>query len=434
MLTERILSRVVRDMLHRSFRPQTAGEDRLPPAQPGKAYMLYAHIPFCKTLCPYCSFNRFIFREEIAREYYRCLREELRMLADAGYRFNSLYFGGGTPTVLVEELIETILLAKDLFGIKEVSSETNPDHLSPEICGRLEGLVQRLSVGVQSFDNSLLTQMCRLQKYGSGEQILERIRRFADKFETLNIDMIFNFPSQTEDILRQDIQRVISSGANQVSFYPLMTAPSVEQTMLSTIGKLDPSREERFYRIIDEGLSDYFRPSTAWTFSRNQPDMIDEYIAEFEEYAAAGSGSFSYLDGVIYVNTFSLREYRQRIESGKMSVSLMQRFSKADRMRYRFMMELFSLRLDKQRFRRDFSVPVEIGLWKEMAYLTLAGAFARNNEKEILLTPKGRYLVLAMMREFFSLMDTVREKARSLLPEDEKMLIATDTVKSLMSR
>jgi len=434
MITERILSHVVRLMLNRSFQPQTAAGDSLPPPAAGRVYMLYAHVPFCKTLCPYCSFNRFIFDETTARTYFRFLREELRMLADAGYVFKSVYFGGGTPTVLVDELIETIVLVKDLFGVQEVSCETNPDHLVPHICGRLEGLVQRLSVGVQSFDNALLTQMCRLQKYGTGEQILERIRRFADTFETLNIDMIFNFPSQTEAVLRQDIQRVIASGANQVSFYPLMTAPSVEQNMLKTIGKLDPSREERFYRIITEDLSPYFNPTTAWTFSRRNADMIDEYIAEFEEYAAAGSGSFSYLDGAIYVNTFSLREYQQRIESGKMSVSLMQRFSKADRMRYRFMMELFSLRLDKQRFRRDFGVPVELGLWKEMTYLTLAGAFARNDDKEILLTPKGRYLVLAMMREFFSLMDTVRERARSLLPEDEKRLISTEPGKPILTR
>jgi len=383
--------------------------------------MLYAHIPFCKTLCPYCSFNRFIFDEESARAYYRCLREEICRMADLGYTFNALYLGGGTPTVLVDELIQTIRLVNDLFGDTEVSCETNPDHLIPEVCGRLEGMVHRMSVGVQRFDYGLLQQMCRYQKYGSGEQILRRIQQYAARFKTLNVDMIFNFPSQTEAILREDIRKIIDSGASQVSFYPLMTAPSVERQMSKTFGQLNHVNEEHFYRIICENLTPEFTPSTAWTFSRQKAGMIDEYIADYGEYAAVGSGSFSYLGGSIYINTFSLSEYQQRIESGKMSMSLSQHFKKTDQMRYRFMMELFSLRFDRARFRHSFGLPAELGLAIEMLFMWLSGSFSRVTREAFYLTPRGRYLSVVMMREFFSGVNNVRDEARKALSADERL-------------
>ncbi len=87
----------------------------------------------------------------------RDLREEMRLVADLGYDFASLYVGGGTPTILLDELCETIDLARELFpSIAEVSAETSPNHLGPELVETLTGRVQRLSCGVQSFDDRLL--------------------------------------------------------------------------------------------------------------------------------------------------------------------------------------------------------------------------------------------------------------------------------------
>ena len=143
-------------------------EDRLPRPHSEKTYMLYAHVPFCVSLCPYCSFNRFPFDEKKARKYFGELRDEIHMLAEEGYDFESMYIGGGTPTILPDELAETIRLAKSLFSIRDVSAETNPNHLNPEYLGPLRGLVDRMSVGVQSFDDGLLRRMCRYEKYGSG--------------------------------------------------------------------------------------------------------------------------------------------------------------------------------------------------------------------------------------------------------------------------
>jgi len=132
-----------------------------------------------------------------------------------------------------------------------------------------------------------------------------------------------------------------------------------------------------------------------------------------------GSGAFSHLDGGLYVNTFSLREYERLISSGKMSVSQLRRFNRRERMRYRFMMELFGLKLDKSRFKESFGVAIERGLWMEMAFLRLAGAFERNTADSITLTSKGRYLMVVMMREFFANLNDVRDQARSALAPEE---------------
>jgi coproporphyrinogen III oxidase-like Fe-S oxidoreductase len=423
VLAERLLTPVVRTLNGRYLALEHADMPRLPGPQPGREYLLYAHVPFCQRLCPYCSFNRFPFSEERAVPYFARLREEMRMVADLGYDFESMYVGGGTPTIMLDELCATIDLARELFSIKEVSSETNPNHLLPEYVEALAPRVQRLSVGVQSFDDSLLKQMDRYDKYGSGEEIFKRITETAGAFHSMNVDMIFNFPSQTEAMLRRDVQMLKDSGCNQTTFYPLMASPVVSRELAKTVGAVDYAREARFYEILSQGLADTFENGSAWTFSRIAGGMIDEYIVDYEEYVGIGSGAFSYLDGSLYVNTFSLRDYDRLLGAGRMGVSARKAFGTRERMRYRFLMELFGLRLDKKRFERDFGVSIDRGLRMEMTYMRAVGAFERDDAEAITLTAKGRYLMVAMMREFFIGVNNVRDQARAALKPDERRLL-----------
>ena len=503
MLAERLLSTVVRGCTGQYLKLRPTSQDRIPGPVPGQRYMLYMHVPFCERLCPYCSFNRFPFAEDRARPYFANMRKEMLMLKDLGYDFDSVYIGGGTPTILLDELCDTIDLARDTFSIKEVSSETNPNHLIPSYLEKLKGRVQRLSVGVQSFDDGLLKQMDRYEKYGCGQQIMERIQEASPYFVSMNADMIFNFPAQTEDILIRDIERVIESGCSQTTFYPLMASPSVERSLARTVGKVDYDREQRFYEIICELLTQsipgvtppdmpagpngergLFQHGSAWTFNRrlasssaasprasedsrtevrhasetpgicgtgetqdagradasprdvvvtlvepgapaaDEPRaMIDEYVVDYEEYPAIGSGGITYLGNELFVNTFSVRDYNAAIEGGRMSLMGKTKFSKHQRMRYRFMMQLFGLRLDKRQFKHDFGCSVEAGLPAEMAFMALNGAFATNNDEELTLTAKGRYLMVVMMRQFFIGVNNLRDQARAALTGEERTLI-----------
>ncbi len=436
MLSERLLSFAVKTTSKNYLKINPTTDTHVPAPQPGKRYMLYMHVPFCTKLCPYCSFNRFPFSEKRAVPYFESMRTEMRMLADLGYDFDSVYIGGGTPTVMIDELCATIDQARELFSIKEVSSETNPNHLVPEILEKLQGRVQRLSVGVQSFDDGLLKQMDRYDKYGCADEIVERIQLATPYFTSMNADMIFNFPAQTEDMLIHDVERIVESGCTQTTFYPLMASPSVERQLAKTVGAVDYDREQRFYQIIDVLLSGGDKPlfthSSAWTYNRfdydkgedaNDGGMIDEYVVQYEEYPAIGSGGITYLGSSLYVNTFSLREYGEAIANGRMSIMGRTDFNIHDRMRYRFLMQLFGLRLDKLQFERDFGMTVENGLPAEMAFMKLAGAFATDTPEELTLTPKGRYLTVAMMRQFFIGVNNLRDQARAALPGAEKELL-----------
>jgi coproporphyrinogen III oxidase-like Fe-S oxidoreductase len=239
--------------------------------------------------------------------------------------------------------------------------------------------------------------------------------------------MIFNFPSQTEEILRRDVEMVKASRCNQTTFYPLMASRSVEASLKRTVGMVDYDREAGFYKILVDGLADTFELSTAWTFSRIGGGMIDEYIVDYEEYVGIGSGAFSYLRGDIYLTTFSLRDYSATIERGTMPVAVGSVASSLkNRMRYRFLMSLFGLRLDKKAFERDFGVSVERGLPLEMLFFRMFGGFATDDTEELTLTEKGRYLAVVMQRTMFAQLNDLRDAARKALTADERELLFGD--------
>lgn len=417
-----ILATFIRLTLSRTLKIHPIPNGTLPSSQNGKKKTLYIHIPFCERLCPYCSFNRFAFRDDLARRYFASLRNELLILSRMGFTFESLYIGGGTPTILMDELLQTIDLTYSLFPIHEASCETNPNHLTPQVLDQLSPRIQRLSVGVQSFDDMLLQQMQRFDKYGSGAEILERLQSARGRFPSLNVDMIYNFPNQTEAALLRDIHLVKESGANQTTFYPLMVSPSVNRKLKAEFSQ-DTRREARFYQLICDALLPDFSPMSAWTFSRTGSGMIDEYIANYEEYIGAGSGSFSYVDGRLFVNTFSLSEYSRLLDQDQLPITSSQQFSRKQRMQYRMMMELFDLKMDKKRFEADFGTSLGRGLGLEMAFLHFWKTFTPQNGQYLHVAPSRRYLMVVMMREFFNNVNKLRDQARQALSPQEKALI-----------
>jgi coproporphyrinogen III oxidase-like Fe-S oxidoreductase len=428
MLAERALTFVSRRLSRGYATHEPTGVTTLPTPAAGKRYVLYAHVPFCERLCTYCSFNRFLYREELARPYFRDLRDEMRMVADLGYDFGSMYVGGGTPTVLLDELIKTIDLARELFHIDEVSSETSPNHLLPEIAERLEGRIQRMSVGVQSFDDRLLKVMDRYEKYGSGASLQEAVTRAQGWFKALNVDMIFNFPSQNERMLLHDIEMLQATGCTQTTFYPLMAGPSAARALAETVGRIDHVREGEYYALLDEALSRTFHPASAWSYTKDKGGMIDEYIVDHDEYVGIGSGALSFVGGRVYCNTFSLSEYADRIAGGRLSVSSEGKpHSRLARMRYRFATDLFGLRLDKRRFEADYGMRIERALPVEVGFMRAAGAFDVDDSECFTLTKTGRYLMVVMMREMLSNSNELRDEARAALPVEERMMLLEGT-------
>lgn len=381
--------------------------------------LLYMHVPFCEELCPYCSFNRVKFQEDLARPYFEALRREILMYKDLGYDFKALYVGGGTPTILMDELSATISLARTHFDITEISVETNPNHLTPENLEALKAMgVNRLSVGVQTFDDELLKALNRFHKYGSGQEVADRLHAAQGVFDTLNVDLMFNFPMQTMPMLEKDLATIISLGVDQVTYYPLMSSSQTQEKMQREIGGENYTRGRDFYTKITETLASHYHASTAWCFSRNDK-MIDEYAVHYEEYAGLGSGAIGHIGGSAYANTFDIEAYIQKITAGKLPIAAKRDFSLRDRLCYDFLMKLFGLRLNLSSVNAKHGVNMLYELWPEILFFRLIRGLTRQGD-ELALTKHGQYYWLLMMREFFIGVNNFRDYCRAQMQENRE--------------
>jgi coproporphyrinogen III oxidase-like Fe-S oxidoreductase len=383
-----------------------------PKPQAAKDYLIYIHVPFCVELCPYCSFNRVPLDRDLAGNYFDALHREIEIYADLGFNFCAAYIGGGTPTVVPHELARLLDYLAKRFSLREISAETNPNHLTDVVVRMLkDGGVNRLSVGVQSFEDSLLKQMERYHKYGAGVQIRSRLEHLIGTFDTLNVDMIFNFPTQTLEMLERDLEVIKEIQADQVTFYPLMVSDATRREVAQIFGPISYRKEKAFYNCILDALEGSYCAGTAWCFSR-QKSMVDEYIVDYDEYVGVGSGSFGYVDGTVLSDTFSIPEYIESLRLGKLPMQAKKRFSQKERMRYEFIMKLFGTTLQVDQAEEKFGGKFMSSLWKEISFFKSVGALVSENGR-LRLTRKGLYLWVIMMREFFTGVNNFRETCRA---------------------
>jgi menaquinone C8-methyltransferase len=368
---------------------------------------LYVHIPFCRSLCPFCCFNRYLFQEDLARRYFIDLKKELDLYIGRGLRFSGVYFGGGTPTVLMDELLPFIEYLRAAFNTAEISLETTPRELTaPNIVLLKQAGIKRLSIGVQSFDDQVLKTMGRVN--GPANEVKSRLLAAEGQFDTLNVDFVFNFPGQTVAQFNADVMAFKELGIDQATFYPLMASPHKKDALERRFNRVDNSRERRFYDVILNGLyRGGYNASTAWCFSRGQR-MIDEYIIESDDYIGIGAGSVSIIDGKFLVNTFSLDRYHELTGSGQFPVAGWRRLSEREHYRYYLLTKLFGLKLDKGAFRQRFGADVGDKLRWELAFLKTFGLVTGDSILHV--TDQGMYPVSVMMREFFAALNTLREE------------------------
>jgi len=412
-LLEPIVNRIYRRKMAAFLRMDELARQHEPirPDPTAGPCLLYVHVPFCESLCPYCSFHRCEFEETLATRYFAALWREFTLYRDLGFDFDAIYVGGGTPTVMMDKLAETLDRARKLFRIRDVSVETNPNHLTPDHLSRLkESGVNRLSVGVQSFNDDILHHIGRLVKYGHAADIKERLAGAAGQFDTLNIDLIFNIPIQTDAILQADLDAIDALRPDQVTFYPLMTAPSVESVLRHSLGPIDYAQEKRQYFAILERMRRHYAASTAWCFSRKDT-MIDEYIIDYDNYVGMGSGAFGFYEGTLHINTFSIPEYLAKLDRHEFPVTRVKHFRPAEQQYYFLLRKLFGLTLPRDQFRAGLGLDGACHIRPALALLRAARAFVEGKEV-VRLTERGMYYWVMAMREFFIAVDTLRDQCR----------------------
>ncbi len=396
---------------------------KLPVPDSDAPCLLYLHVPFCFSLCPFCSFHRVEFEPSATESYFISLRREIELVTDAGFRFDELYIGGGTPTVLPDELVHTIEYVRKRHPLGDVSVETNPDHLRGDELSKLHDAgVTRLSVGVQSMDNALLREMHRFNEYGSAEDIRDRLREAEGVFETLNVDMIFNFPHQSEASLRRDLE-ILSDDlhVDQVSYYPLMTVDSTRNTMLETVGRVDYAREKDFYSLIaNHFLAAGYSRSSAWCFSSKE-GLSDEYITSRDDYLGLGSGSFSYLEGQLLLSTFSIEHYRRLVADGRSGIVRSRVMQERDQLRYYLLTKLFAGALDTAAAESKFGGQFMRAMRVDLAVLRALRAIEISGQT-IYLTERGQYFWIVLMREFFAGVNGLRDQMRKKGGDSEMYL------------
>ena len=367
---------------------------------------LYVHIPFCRALCPFCCFNRYLFQEDLARRYFIDLKKELELYTGRGFKFSSVYFGGGTPTVLMDELLKFIQHLRTQFNVSEISLETTPRELTEANIGLLKQAgINRLSIGVQSFDEKVLKTMGRVN--GPADEVKSRLLMAEGEFDTLNVDFVFNFPGQSIEQFAADVAAFKELGIDQATFYPLMASPHKKDALERCFNRVDNSRERQFYNVI---LSELYRggynASTAWCFSRGTR-MIDEYIIESDDYIGIGAGSVSIVRGKFLVNSFSLDRYHEMTGAGQWPIAGWRQLSPKENQRYYLLTKLFGMNLDRAAFRERFGGEIGRKLWMELAFFKTLGL--ADGDSILRVTEKGMYPVSVMMREFFAALNTLRE-------------------------
>lgn len=211
---------------------------------------IYIHIPFCQRRCLYCDF---FSTTQLSRrnEYVDALLQEIAQRKDeASEPIRTIYIGGGTPSTLAAEHIQRLLQAIGIEGKTEITMELNPGDASPEYMRSLrQAGIQRLSIGIQSFQDPLLQ---RIGRRHNAAQAIEAVRIAKETgFDNLSIDLIYALPGQTMRQWKQDIATALSLNVQHISTYGLMYEPGTPLTMMRDDRQLTPVDEDTEIAMYD---------------------------------------------------------------------------------------------------------------------------------------------------------------------------------------
>lgn len=221
---------------------------------------LYLHIPFCKQACTYCDFH---FSTNLGKKerMVEALIEEMRMRQqEADGEIQTIYFGGGTPSVLsADEINHIIESAYEIFtvaGDAEITLEANPDDLSDAKIKELaDSKINRLSIGIQSFFDEDLAMMNRAHNASEAEKSLAEARKY---FDNITIDLIYGTPGMSDIRWKENIEKALSFDVPHVSAYALTVEPRTALKKLIADGKVAKPKDEvaeNHFRILTEILS-----------------------------------------------------------------------------------------------------------------------------------------------------------------------------------
>lgn len=294
----------------------------------------YIHIPFCKSKCYYCDFNSYIGMESLMEDYFYAIIKEIKMsTSNKKMKLQSVFFGGGTPTYYPSEYIRKILEAiEEKYGMEtncEITIECNPGTLKIEkLQDYKRGGINRVSVGLQSSFNRILSSIGRTHTVQDFEDTIELLQNFG--FSNINVDLIEGLPGQTLEDLNQTLEFVLKKEIQHISLYSL----SIEEGTIfgknkNEILKLIPDDEterkmywDAHHSLLRKGFHHYEISNYAKPGYECKHNMM---CWSGENYLGFGAGAHSYANNVRFSNLTDPKAYIEEITQADLTKTLPKR-------------------------------------------------------------------------------------------------------------
>jgi oxygen-independent coproporphyrinogen-3 oxidase len=301
---------------------------------------IYLHIPFCASICPYCNFTRGLLDDALKGRYVSALEEEIRAARGDRAGADSIYFGGGTPSLLdpaeVSRVIRACRASFDVTASAEVTLEANPETVTARsLAGYREAGVNRLSFGVQSFHDEELQRLGRLHDAETSRRAVETARKAG--FDNISLDLMLWLPQQTTVQLMESVDRLAEVGPEHASLYLLELYPNapLRDEMARKGWSLAPEEDAvsmylgAMERLESAGYQQYEISNVSRPGRRSHHNL--KYWTG-GEWVGFGCGAHSTRGGVRWKNVAATGEYIGRVESGVGPVTDSRPLSRAEQL------------------------------------------------------------------------------------------------------
>jgi oxygen-independent coproporphyrinogen-3 oxidase len=363
---------------------------------------LYIHLPFCRQLCPFCPYMKEAYDPAVSNAYQDALLKELD-----GYRqlwgdikIESVYFGGGTPSMTPEIIERTLSWIAGNFHLgREIGVEVNPLDARPAVISALKKSgVSLVSLGVQSFNDRLLQMLGRDYDSKLARQACRRLLEAG--FATVDADLIFAIPNQSLQEVEADVATACELGVDQISTYPLLYfsyAPMREQ--LHEAGMATPPwwvERQMLGAIVKKTQKAGYLRTSLWSF--NKPETIRYTTVTRDAFVGIGASATSKVGDYFKLNTFSVAEYIKAVKEGS-PLALSTRLDDGDKMAYWFFWRAYDLAINTGTFRSIFGQGFPYRVRALLSLLEFLG-MARRRRNTIRLTERGAYLFHLIEKEY----------------------------------
>lgn len=326
-----------------------------------KVKSAYIHIPFCAKICTYCDFNKYFIQHQPVDDYLTSLITEMSWVGKQ--KLSTMFVGGGTPTALSEAQLERLLVAiqKQFEITGEYTFEANPDELTEGKVALLKKYgVNRLSLGVQTFDEDLLKVLGRSHQREDIYSAVENARKY--QISSISIDLMYQLPGQTMTQFEESLEEALSLNIDHISSYGLILEKQTQFYNLYQRGELNEPDEDlgaEMYHFMIEKLGQHgFKQYEISNFAREGHSSAHNKVYwKNENYYGFGAGASGYVNGVRYSNTNPVNHYIEQVSQNKRPVRTEETLTKQEKMEEEMFLGLrMNEGVDKSRFNKKYHI------------------------------------------------------------------------------